>query len=329
LALKRTAKFRPSLRDEECARFAQKLWVKTRLYAVARIRGLRTRQNADNCKFARLSHYHRLFLLSIIILGAVSFVQAQTAELRVCADPNNLPFSNRREQGFENRLARLIARDMGRKVSYVWWPQRRGFIRNTLQAKRCDVVMGIPASFELARPTRAYYRSSYVFISRRDRRLAVRSFDDPALKRLRIGLHLIGDDYANVPPAQALAKRGITRNIVGYSIYGDYSKENPPASLIDAVARGEIDVAIAWGPLAGYFARRASAPLKIVPVSPEVDQPSLQFAFDICMGVRKEDKALLDELDAVLGRRKKDIDILLRDYGAPLKRKTVSGEGRK
>jgi mxaJ protein len=282
-----------------------------------------------NCKFARLSHYHRLFLLAIIILSGVSFARAQTAELRVCADPNNLPFSNQREQGFENRLARLIARDLGRKLSYVWWPQRRGFIRNTLQAKRCDVVMGIPSSFELARPTRPYYRSSYVFISRRDRRLAVRSFDDPALKRLRIGLHVIGDDYANVPPAQALAKRGITRNVAGYSIYGDYSKESPPAALIDAVASGEIDVAIAWGPLAGYFARRASVPLKIVPVSPEVDPPSLRFVFDICMGVRKEDKALLDELDVILERRKKEIDRLLRDYGAPLKSKTGSSDGRR
>jgi quinoprotein dehydrogenase-associated probable ABC transporter substrate-binding protein len=265
----------------------------------------------------------------IITVTGVSFARTQTAELRVCADPNNLPFSNKREQGFENRLAQLIARDLGRKVIYVWWPQRRGFIRNTLQAKRCDVVMGIPSSFELARPTRAYYRSSYVFISRRDRRLTVRSFDAPELKQLRIGLHLIGDDYANVPPAQALAKRGITRNITGYSIYGDYSKENPPAALIDAVARGEIDVAIAWGPLAGYFARRASAPLKIVPVSPEVDQPSLPFAFDICLGVRKEDKALLDELDVVLERRKKEIDRLLRDYGVPLKSKTVGSEGHR
>jgi mxaJ protein len=260
-------------------------------------------------------------LFVIITVSGVSFARAQTAELRVCADPNNLPFSNEREQGFENRIARLVARDMGRKVSYVWWPQRRGFIRNTLQAKRCDVVIGIPSSFELARPTRAYYRSSYVFISRRDRRLAVRSFDDPALKRLRIGLHVIGDDYANVPPAQALAKRGVTRNITGYSIYGDYSKESPPAALIDAV--------IAWGPLAGYFAKRASVPLKIVPVSPEVDPPSLPFVFDICMGVRKEDKALSDELDVVLERRKKEIDRLLRDYGVPLKSKTGSGEGRR
>jgi len=254
-----------------------------------------------------------------------AFARAQTAELRVCADPNNLPFSNHREEGFENKLADLIARDLGRKVSYVWWPQRRGFIRNTLKAKRCDVVMGIPSSFEMAQPTKAYYRSSYVFVSRRDRHLDMRSFDDPALKKLRIGLHVIGDDYANTPPAQALARRGVTQNITGYSIYGDYSKENPPAALIEAVARGDVDVAIAWGPLAGYFANRASAPLKITPVSPEIDSPSLPFVFDICLGVRKEDAALRGELDKILARRKDEIDRLLRSYGLPLKSLTRSG----
>jgi mxaJ protein len=257
--------------------------------------------------------------------GGVSFAQSQTAELRVCADPNNLPFSNRREEGFENKLANLIARDLGRKVHYVWWPQRRGFIRNTLKAKRCDVVMGIPSSFEMAQPTRAYYRSSYVFVSRRDRHLDIQSFDDPTLKNLRIGLHVIGDDYANVPPAQALARRGVTRNIAGYSIYGDYSKENPPAALIEAVARGDVDVAIAWGPFAGYFAKRASAPLKITPVSPEIDLPSLPFVFDICLGVRKEDAALGGELDKILARRKDEIDRLLRSYGLPLKSLTRGG----
>jgi mxaJ protein len=277
----------------------------------------------------RLHYYLQLILRGAVALWLVQSCSpaalAQTAELRVCSDPNNLPFSNRREEGFENKLANLIARDLGRKVHYVWWPQRRGFIRNTLKAKRCDVVMGIPSSFEMARPTIAYYRSSYVFVSRRDRHLDIHSFDDPALKNLRIGLHVIGDDYANVPPAQALARRGVTQNITGYSIYGDYSKENPPAELIEAVARGDVDVAVAWGPLAGYFAKRASEPLKITPVSPEIDPPSLPFAFDICLGVRKEDAALKGELDKILERRRGEIDRLLRSYGLPLKKLTRSG----
>ena len=258
-------------------------------------------------------------LLGIVLIGSATFLRAQTAELRVCADPNNLPFSNQREEGFENKLAHLIARDLGRKVHYVWWPQRRGFIRNTLKAKRCDVVMGIPASYELAQPTRAYYRSTYVFVTRRDRHIAIRSFDDPALRNLRIGLHAIGDDYANVPPAQALARRGITRNIVGYSIYGDYSKENPPADLINAVARGDVDIAIAWGPLAGYFAAHANVPLNVVPVSPEIDA-RLPFVFDISLGVRREDAAFRNELDKILVRRKPEIDRLLQRYGVPMKR---------
>src|SRR5262249_24830365 len=128
-----------------------------------------------------------------------------------------------------------------------------------------------------------------------------------------------GDDYANVPPAQALARRGVTQNIAGYSIYGDYSKENPPADLIDAVAHGDVDIAIAWGPLAGYFARRATAPLKITPVSPEVDSPSLPFVFDICLGVRREDTALKSQIDRVLERRRNEINRLLRMYGVPLR----------
>jgi mxaJ protein len=262
------------------------------------------------------------FIIALIgMIGGISPANAQTAELRVCADPNNLPFSNRREEGFENRLAQMVARDLGRQVRYLWWPQRRGFIRNTLRAKRCDVVMGIPSAFEMAQPTRPYYRSSYVFISQRDRRINVRSFDDAELKRLRIGLHVIGDDYANVPPAQALAKRGMTSNITGYSIYGDYSKENPPVALIDAVIRGDIDIAIAWGPLAGYFAKRSPVPLKVVLVSPQMDPPALAFVFDISMGVRREDTALRDELNAVLEHRKPEIDRLLRSYGVPIEKR--------
>jgi len=169
-----------------------------------------------------------------------TFARAQTAEFRVCADPNNLSFSNRRDEGFENKLADLIARDLGRNVCYVWWPQRRGVIRNTLKAKRCDVVMGIPSSFEMAQPTRAYYRSSYVFVSRRDRHLGIHSFDDPALKNLRIGLRVIGDDYANTPPAQALARRGVTQNITGYSIYWGrlIMSQGPRVSSVRGACRG-------------------------------------------------------------------------------------------
>jgi quinoprotein dehydrogenase-associated probable ABC transporter substrate-binding protein len=244
--------------------------------------------------------------------------RGEAAALAVCADPNNLPFSNDKLEGFENKLAQLVGRELGVPVRYTWMPQRRGFVRNTLRAHRCDVIMGVPASFELARPTEPYYRSTYVFVYRKDRHLQVHSFDDPLLRRLRIGVHVIGDDYASVPPAAALAHRNIIRNVVGYSIYGDYSKPNPPADLIDAVARGDVDVAIAWGPLAGYFVQRAAVPLEVVPVSPQVDLPFLPFVFDIAMAVRRGDDSLRTRLDAVLEHRQDEIQQLLREYGVPL-----------
>ena len=246
-------------------------------------------------------------------------------DLRVCADPNNLPFSNDRLEGFENRLAELVAREMHATLQYAWHPQRRGFIRNTLRAGACDVVMGIPSSFELALPTRPYYRSTYVFLYRKDSGIAVRSFDDPSLRTLRIGVHLVGDDGANTPPAHALASRGIIRNVKGYTLYGDYAEPNPPARLVEAVAGGAIDLAIVWGPLGGYFARRQQVPLDLVPVSPEIDLPFLPFVFDISMGVRREDVALAEELDAILLRRAAEIDALLDEFGIPYVKRVRRG----
>ncbi|HJT16136.1 MAG TPA: substrate-binding domain-containing protein [Thermoanaerobaculia bacterium] len=243
---------------------------------------------------------------------------AAAADLRVCADPNNLPFSNRVQQGFENALAQLVAHDLGRTVKYYWWPQRRGFVRNTLNAGKCDVVMGVPSNYELTLTTQPYYRSTYVFITRHDRHLNIHSFNDSILKRLRIGVHEPGNDYANVPPAQALINRGLANNIVGYVLTGDYSKPNPPANLIDAVARGDIDVAIAWGPLGGYFSKREPVRLDVVPVSPQIDLPFLPFVFDISMGVRRGNQPMRDALDSVLQRRQSDIRALLARYGVPL-----------
>ena len=242
--------------------------------------------------------------------------------LRVCADPNNLPFSDSTGAGFENRLASLVAAEMKARVTYTWWAQRRGFVRNTLNARQCDVVMGVPAGFGLMAVTQPYYRSSYVFVSRRDRKLDVRSFDDPLLRRLTVGVQLVGDDYANAPPAHALARRGIVRNVRGFNVQGDYRQASPPARIIDAIATGDVDIAVAWGPLAGYYATREPVPLVVVPVSPQVDPPSLPLAFDIAMGVRRGDRALRDTLNAILTRRRPSIDSLLAMYGVPV----VEGE---
>lgn len=255
-------------------------------------------------------------LATLLARGAPTPSTATEGVLRVCADPNNLPFSNARREGFENRLAELVARDLGRTVAYTWWAQRRGYVRNTLKAHTCDVIMGVPTGLGPVLATRPYYRSTYAFVTRAGTP-RITSFDDPRLHRLRIGVQMIGDDFANSPPAAALSHRGIVRNVRGYSVLGDYREPNPPSRIVRAVERGEIDVAVVWGPLASYFARRAGVPLRVYPVSPEIDVPYLPFVFDIAMGVRREDTALRDSLDAVLVRRKREVDRLLADYGVP------------
>jgi len=241
--------------------------------------------------------------------------------LRICADPNNLPFSNQRLEGFENKIADLLAQDLGERVEYTWWAQRRGFFRNTLKAGMCDVVMGVPSGFEMALTTKPYYRSTYVFLSRKDRHLEVKSFDDPSLRKLRIGVQMIGDDQSNAPPAHALTRRNIIQNVKGYTLYGDYRQDNPPARIVDAVAKGDIDLAIVWGPLAGYFAKQSRVPMDLVPVSPQIDQPFLPFVFDIAMGVRRGDQDLRDQLEQFLEKRRPEIERILAEYRVP----TVGG----
>ena len=257
-------------------------------------------------------------MLAAAIAGSANNVHAGPGRvLRVCADPNNRPFTSRDGGGFENRIAELVARELGATVEYTWWAQRRGFFRSTLKEKRCDVVLGVPAGLEMVRTTRPYYRSSYAFVTRAEQHLGgLRSLDDPRLRRLRIGVQLIGDDGANAPPAHALARRGIVDNVAGYMVYGDYAEDSPPADLLRALVRGEIDVAIAWGPLAGAFARSASTRLVVTPLA-ESEDAGIPLAFDIAMGVRHPDRALARELDQVLVRRRRQIDAILAESGVP------------
>jgi mxaJ protein len=252
-----------------------------------------------------------------MVLLAVIASTASAKPLRVCSDPNNLPFSNQQQQGFENRIAELLAKDMGVKLEYYWFAQRRGFVRQTLNANKCDVVIGVPSSFDLALTTRPYYRSTYVFVTRRDRKLDVSSFDDPRLRKLKIGVQMIGDDYASSPPAHALANRGIVRNVAGYSVYGDYREDSPPRRVVEAVAKNEVDVSAVWGPTAGYFMKRSRVPLVATPVSPQIDVPFLPFVFDISMAVRRGDTALRERLEEILERRAPDIERILKEYGVP------------
>lgn len=251
-----------------------------------------------------------------ILAASVLAADQPARELRVCADPDNLPFSNRAGEGFENRIAEVVAADLGASLRYTWHPQRKGFVRQTLKAGVCDLVVGVPAGYEPMLTTSPYYRSTYVFVYAKEANLNLHTFDDAPLRKLRIGLHAFGDDGANSPAAHALAKRGIVGNVVGFTILD--TDESPSGRIIDAVARGEIDVAIVWGPFAGYFARQQGVPLALVPVATDAQPASMPFVYDIAMGVRHGDVALKDEIESVLERRRVEIRKVLDDFRVPL-----------
>ena len=255
-------------------------------------------------------------LVMCLVALFVCFSSAKARDLRVCADPNNLPFSKSDGSGFENRIAAVVAKAMGATLSYTWFAQRRGFLRNTLNGGKCDVVMGYPENYKQFRSTRPYYRSSYVFVQRAGE-VPIRSFDDPALRRLKIGVQLVGHDGANTPPVQAFARRGIVSNVRGFLVYGDYRSPAPLSPIVEAVAKGDVDVAIVWGPIAGYFAQRQDVPLTLTPVLFDPANLSQPMSFDIVAGVRKEDVALAQEINAALGAHSREIDDILKSYGVP------------
>jgi mxaJ protein len=248
-------------------------------------------------------------------LATIACLPLGARDLHVCADPNNLPYSNRWGQGFENRLAQLIARDLHANLDYVWWSQRKNFLRETLNAGRCDLVMGVPANMPNTLTSRPYYRSSYVFVFREHSGLDLISLDDPALQRLRIGVHVVGDAYA--PPAQALARRGIVRNIVGFSLLGQNGEPNPARGILDALARGQIDVALVWGPQAGYFAARERVRMRVTPLPAAEQTPTLPFAYEISVAIRPGDQTMRSEIDGILERRRDEIRHILTQFRVP------------
>lgn len=256
-------------------------------------------------------------LVSGSALGAETETDLRGHQLVVCADPNNLPFSNQAAGGFENRIAALLARDLGMQIRYVWWAQRRGYVRHTLGEELCDIWPGVASGVESLATTRPYYRSSYEFLTRADRPLGGLSLDDARLKRLRIGVQMVGADAMNTPPAHALARRGIVQNVRGYMLYGNYQTPNPPSTIVEAVAHGEVDVALVWGPFAGYFASRSRVPLRLEPVTPALDGPQWPMAYDISVGVRRDDPALRERIQAVLEKEKPAIDSILNEYHVP------------
>ena len=245
----------------------------------------------------------------IALLSSASIGMAQIRELRVCADPNNLPFSNINLQGFENQIASLVAKDLDANLTYVWQRMGRGFVREYLEKAQCDLLIGIPTNYRPVLTTAPYYRSTYVFVSRRNNHLDVNSFNSPELHRLKIGVQVLEEEYT--PPGEALARRGLQSAIVGYD-----TTENAE-SIIRAVADRQIGIAVLWGPLAGYFAQKYHGTLALTPVEPEVDPPGLPFTFAISMGVRKGNTKLRDELDRVLIQRQSEIRKILNRYGVP------------
>jgi mxaJ protein len=255
-------------------------------------------------------------VLAGFLLGSCNLVPQRT--LTACADPNNLPFSNKAGQGFENKLAELIAADLHAKLQYIWWAQRRGYVRNTLNERTCDFWPGIASNVEMVATTRPYYRSTYMFVSRADANLKGLTLDDPRLKSLKIGVQMVGNDASNTPPAHALASRGIIANVRGYMLYGDYREPNPPAEVMRAVERGEVDVALVWGPLAGYFAARSPVPLRLEPVTPWFADNRWPMRFDVSVGVQKDNQRLLKAIDRLLVRRSGEIRHLLASYQVPV-----------
>jgi mxaJ protein len=258
----------------------------------------------------------KLLVLAAVLVSGAAVVADSPGELRVCADPDNLPFSNRRLEGFENQIATIIARDLNASVTYTWSPQRGTFLGRTLMARRCDVLMGVPSGYDAVLATKPYYTSSYVFVYAKNGGLELRSFNDPILRKIRIGLQAFGAEGANAPPVHALARRGIVHNIAAFPMVGD--DNNSPGKIIDAVAAGEIDVAIVWGPFGGYYAMSQPVALEVIPVSPSVDQAMLPFTFDMSLGVRPGETALKQSLEGALDRTGHEIRKVLEAHGVPL-----------
>lgn len=255
-------------------------------------------------------------LLAAPAAAADSGTITYNAPLRVCADPDNMPFSNRAGQGFENKLADMLAKDLDTTVVYTWFPQRNGFLANTLEAGECDIVMGMP-NLNGVDTTRSYYRSSYVFVSRADRNLTISTLTDPQLRTLRIGVPLVGADGTGSPPAVALGEQGIFGQVKGYPLYGDLPGDSP-AAPIEAVARGDIDIAAVWGPIGGYYAKATGVPMRVTPITDTDRFLPQMFEFPIGMAVRSGDTDLKDRLNAFVRQHKPEITALLQSYGVPL-----------
>lgn len=253
--------------------------------------------------FPRLCFVAGIFALALLV-AQPCFPQ----HLRVCADPDNLPFSNNQKEGFENKLAEIVAGELHQPLAYVWQRMGRGFVRDYINQSKCDLLIGIPTHFRMMDTTQPYYRSTYVFLARKDASYKPTSLDDPALRNLRIGVQALDEQYT--PPGEVLVRRGMVNQLKAFhSVGGDAQ------AIIQAVVNREVDVALVWGPLAGYSARQTHV-LQVIPVSPE-SVWEIPFTFEISMGVRKGNEQLRSAVQAALERKSTDIADLLDRYGVP------------
>jgi mxaJ protein len=235
-------------------------------------------------------------------------IEASKTEFRVCADPDNLPFSNRAGEGFENKIAELLARSAAQPLVYYWWPARRGFINKTLNAWQCDVVIGVPNGYELTRTTQPYYCSRYVMVQRRSERLSPLLLDDPGTRVLRIGV-------AEHTPPLDLALRHNLDPVVYFP--DDDSISDFSRRIVSDVAAGKLDVGLVWGPIGGYFARLQSVPLETA-VFEDAEDPNVRLTFPVSFGVRRSDKARAEQLQKLAHDHADEIATVLRENGVPL-----------
>ena len=262
-------------------------------------------------------------ILSLVALAAPGGAGAQDGDaggalelidphvFRACADPRNLPFSNEAGEGFENKIAELFAHKLGKTVAYTFYPDATGFIRNTLNAHRCDVVLGIAQGDDIVQPTSPYYRTSYVAAYREDGPLkGLESLSDPRLKTAKIGV------VAGTPPASLLAADGLLGQIKSYALVVDTRVDSPTHEMMDDLDRGEIDIALLWGPIAGYYAIKAKTPTAVVPLLKEHGGPHM--AYRIVMGVRHSDQNWKRDLNKLISENQGEIPTILRSYGVPL-----------
>ncbi|HVJ51663.1 MAG TPA: substrate-binding domain-containing protein [Aliidongia sp.] len=258
----------------------------------------------------------RRVVAAALSLLSMQAAQAQTTELisrtelRVCADPSDLPFSNQKGEGFENKIATLIGADLKLPVSYVWFPQVVGFVRNTLRARQCDLVMGAVSGDDLMENTNAYYHTAYMIVTRKDSGLTARSLGDPAFADKKIGV------VAATPPTDLLLKHGLMPHVASYSLAVDTRYDSPPRAMLQDLIDGKIDVALLWGPFVGYYIKKEQLPLQAALL--DGDDGSVRLDFRVAMGVRANEPEWRRRINSAIEHHRAEITQILVEYGMPM-----------